>query len=143
MTLRGPKGFPLTLPYRIGIDEAAFSKFDTKHYCSNLCISKISFQSIVECVNKFHSRNGNSRRQYFINSMASNAHVTKGDKKKRSIFTMRLDTIDAYQNVRYKCHGIKGITFFNYKSMFLNGDVRVVHGNSGLEKNMENNVFFL
>ena len=65
----------------------------------------------------------------------SNAPVTiEGDKKKRSIFTMRLDTINICQNAWYKFHGMKMITFYNCKSMLLNGDVRAMYGNSGLEK---------
>ena len=50
-------------------------------------------------MNKFHSMNGYSRRQYVINSTVSNAHDTKeGYEKKISIFTMRLDTIDVFLN---------------------------------------------
>ena len=74
-----------------------------------------------------------------MNSMASKAPVAKeGYKKKRILFTMRLGTINVYQNARYKFHGIKMITLYNYKSMFFNCDVIVVYGNSGLEKTRAN-----
>ena len=46
--------------------------------------------------------------------------------------SMRLDTTYVYQNARYKCHRRRQTTLYNYKNMFFNGDVRVVHGNNGL-----------
>ena len=72
------------VPYWIGIDQAAFlSKIGTEHCCSKIFVCQISFQLIVECFNKLHSMNGNSRRHYVINSRASNAPIAKeGDKKK-------------------------------------------------------------
>jgi hypothetical protein len=47
---------------------------------------------------------------------------------------MRLDTLDVYHKAWYKCHDIKRRTFYNYKNIFINGDVRVVNGNNGLQK---------
>ena len=51
---------------------------------------------------------------------------------------MRLDRTYVYQNAWYKCHRIKWTTLYNYKNMFLNGDVRVLHGNNGLQKSRSN-----
>ena len=58
--------------------------------------------------------------------------------RKKSMFTMRLDTINIYQNAWYKCHGKKGSTLYNYENMYLNGDVKVVYCNNGLRKSRSN-----
>ena len=44
------------------------------------------------------------------------------------------------QKAWYEWHNIKGSTYYNYKSLFLNGDVRVVHGNSGFQKPRPNTI---
>ena len=53
---------------------------------------------------------------------------------------MILDTTDVCQNAWYKFHGIKRRNLYNYKSMFLNGDMRDVHGNNGFKKSRENTI---
>ena len=35
-----------------------------------------------------------------------------------TLFTMKFDTVNACQNAWFKCHGLKGSTFFNYKKCF-------------------------
>jgi len=51
-----------------------------------------------------------------------------------------LDTIDACQNAWYIFHGKKRSTFYNYKKRFLNGGVKVVHGNNGLKKSRSDTI---
>lgn len=47
---------------------------------------------------------------------------------------MMFEKIHVYQNLWYQDYGIKRSTFYHYNNMFKNGDLKVVNGNSGLQK---------
>ena len=65
-------------------------------------MSKIPLFSIVDRKKKFRLMNGNSRREFVLNSLASNVVVAiEGEEQKRYLFTMRLDTLDVYEKSWY------------------------------------------
>jgi hypothetical protein len=63
---------------------------------------------MVEGNKKVHLMNENSKRDFVLNSLASNAPISRqGEKNKRTLLTMKFDTIDVCQNAWFKCYGIK------------------------------------
>ena len=59
------------------VESAFYVKTNKDNCCSHLCMSKIPLQSIVENKRKFNLMNGNSRREFVLNFLASNALMTK------------------------------------------------------------------
>ena len=62
---------------------------------------------MVEGINKLIIKNGNPKRDFVLNSLASNAPITrKGEMKKITLFIMKFEIVDVCQNAWFKCHRI-------------------------------------
>ena len=76
-----------------------------------------------------------------MHSLASNAPISiHREKRKRSLFTVRFGILYVYQIAWYKCYGIKRRKFYNYKKLFINGDLRTMNANNGLQKSRLNTI---
>ena len=104
-----------------------------EYCCTHLCISHILIRSMLEEFLKFRGLGENLRREFLLNSLASNApFFGEMGIKKRTIFTMKFDMVNLFQNAWFKSQGIKRSTLFNYKQMFFDGVHKAVNGNSEL-----------
>jgi len=53
---------------------------------------------------------------------------------------MKFDKLNIYQNAWYRAYGIKRITFYHYKDIFENCDLKAMNGDSGLQKSRSNTI---
>jgi hypothetical protein len=51
---------------------------------------------------------------------------------------MKFSTLDVYQNAWYRSYGIKRIKLYNYNDIFKNDDLKIMNGNSGIQKYRSN-----
>ena len=71
-----------------------FEKISKEYCCTYLCISDIPFRSMSKGFKKFRGMNENSRREYVLNSLSSNACISREvGTKKRTPFIMKFDTL--------------------------------------------------